>query len=145
MAPNAKDTPPAVDKDRTQNDAAEENRSERDRTADDDTTMTDPTNAAGNRSPPGGTPGGDADKKRKRQFSNRTKTGCLTCRRRKKKCDEGKPECRSSHFRLPFIQLGTLHSSTGGGGGFLQNLLLKIDFFFFFFFAVLLLLQLLNK
>lgn len=35
-------------------------------------------------------PGGG---KRKRIFSNRTKTGCITCRRRKKKCDEGKPEC----------------------------------------------------
>jgi hypothetical protein len=33
-------------------------------------------------------------KKRKRQFANRTKTGCGTCRRRKKKCDEAKPECR---------------------------------------------------
>lgn len=32
-------------------------------------------------------------KKRKRNFSNRTKTGCLTCRKRKKKCDEQKPEC----------------------------------------------------
>jgi hypothetical protein len=32
-------------------------------------------------------------KKRKRNFSNRTKTGCLTCRKRKKKCDERKPEC----------------------------------------------------
>ncbi|PON23506.1 hypothetical protein TGAM01_v207740 [Trichoderma gamsii] len=31
-------------------------------------------------------------KKRKRNFSNRTKTGCLTCRKRKKKCDEQKPE-----------------------------------------------------
>ncbi|PNS13987.1 hypothetical protein CAC42_6500 [Sphaceloma murrayae] len=29
----------------------------------------------------------------KRQFTNRTKTGCHTCRRRKKKCDEGKPVC----------------------------------------------------
>jgi len=33
-------------------------------------------------------------KRRKRVFSNRTKTGCITCRRRKKKCDEGKPECQ---------------------------------------------------
>ena len=32
-------------------------------------------------------------KNRKRVFSNRTKTGCLTCRKRKKKCDEHKPEC----------------------------------------------------
>ena len=32
-------------------------------------------------------------KKRKRNFSNRTKTGCLTCRKRKKKCDETKPHC----------------------------------------------------
>lgn len=35
-----------------------------------------------------------SDKKRKRNFSNRTKTGCLTCRKRKKKCDEAKPECK---------------------------------------------------
>jgi hypothetical protein len=33
-------------------------------------------------------------KKRKRNFSNRTKTGCMTCRRRKKKCDENRPECK---------------------------------------------------
>ena len=32
-------------------------------------------------------------RRRKRVFSNRTKTGCMTCRRRKKKCDEQKPEC----------------------------------------------------
>lgn len=38
-------------------------------------------------------------KKRKRNFSNRTKTGCLTCRKRKKKCDEQKPECE---FPPPF-------------------------------------------
>ncbi len=37
-------------------------------------------------------------KKRKRNFSNRTKTGCLTCRKRKKKCDEAKPECESRTF-----------------------------------------------
>ena len=36
----------------------------------------------------------EADRrKRKRVFSNRTKTGCMTCRRRKKKCDEMHPEC----------------------------------------------------
>ncbi|CAK4009795.1 hypothetical protein DOTSEDRAFT_71999 [Lecanosticta acicola] len=34
-------------------------------------------------------------KKRKRNFSNRTKTGCHTCRARKKKCDEGKPTCEN--------------------------------------------------
>lgn len=34
--------------------------------------------------------------KRKRVFSNRTKTGCMTCRRRKKKCDEQHPVCESS-------------------------------------------------
>lgn len=33
--------------------------------------------------------------KRKRVFSNRTKTGCMTCRRRKKKCDEAHPACKS--------------------------------------------------
>jgi hypothetical protein len=34
-------------------------------------------------------------KKRQRPFVNRTRTGCRTCRRRKKKCDEAKPECTS--------------------------------------------------
>lgn len=46
-------------------------------------------------------------KKRKRNFSNRTKTGCMTCRRRKKKCDENKPECKSRSqaidFNRPFV------------------------------------------
>lgn len=41
--------------------------------------------------------GHDMDRKRrKRVFSNRTKTGCMTCRRRKKKCDEQHPECKYS-------------------------------------------------
>jgi hypothetical protein len=31
----------------------------------------------------------------KQNFSNRTKTGCQTCRKRKKKCDEAKPECQN--------------------------------------------------
>ena len=37
-------------------------------------------------------------KRRKRVFSNRTKTGCMTCRRRKKKCDEQHPECMHTSF-----------------------------------------------
>lgn len=43
-----------------------------------------------------GTPtgSGQPNPKRKRVFSNRTKTGCLTCRRRKKKCDEQHPQCK---------------------------------------------------
>ena len=44
-------------------------------------------------------------KRRKRNFSNRTKTGCLTCRKRKKKCDETKPECK---YHVPFL-LGRPH------------------------------------
>ncbi|PFH62604.1 hypothetical protein XA68_12856 [Ophiocordyceps unilateralis] len=44
-------------------------------------------------------------KKRKRNFSNRTKTGCLTCRKRKKKCDEHKPEC-SNCVRGGFVCAG---------------------------------------
>lgn len=48
----------------------------------------------------GGTPRTQAQRdldrtRRKRVFSNRTKTGCMTCRRRKKKCDELHPECKS--------------------------------------------------
>jgi hypothetical protein len=38
---------------------------------------------------------GQVAPKRKRVFSNRTKTGCMTCRRRKKKCDEQHPACKS--------------------------------------------------
>lgn len=38
---------------------------------------------------------GQTLQKRKRNFSNRTKTGCITCRQRKKKCDEGRPFCKS--------------------------------------------------
>lgn len=30
----------------------------------------------------------------------RTKTGCETCRKRKKKCDESKPSCKSNFVRL---------------------------------------------
>ncbi|KAI4238530.1 MAG: hypothetical protein L6R40_005699 [Gallowayella cf. fulva] len=48
----------------------------------------------------GGTPRTQAQRdldrtRRKRVFSNRTKTGCMTCRRRKKKCDEQHPECNN--------------------------------------------------
>jgi hypothetical protein len=39
-------------------------------------------------------------KRRKRVFSNRTKTGCMTCRKRKKKCDELHPECECSPSRV---------------------------------------------
>ena len=39
-------------------------------------------------------------KKRKRNFSNRTKTGCITCRSRKKKCDGTRPECESPSTRI---------------------------------------------
>lgn len=39
--------------------------------------------------------------KRKRVFSNRTKTGCMTCRRRKKKCDEQHPTCESCSVSSP--------------------------------------------
>jgi hypothetical protein len=38
-------------------------------------------------------------KLRKRAFSHRTKTGCVTCRRRKKKCDEARPQCKRPHPR----------------------------------------------
>jgi hypothetical protein len=37
---------------------------------------------------------------RKRNFANRTRTGCRTCRKRKKKCDERKPFCKKLHITL---------------------------------------------
>ena len=40
--------------------------------------------------------GANGVRARKRNFSNRTKTGCLTCRQRKKKCDEARPHCMFS-------------------------------------------------
>ena len=44
--------------------------------------------------------------KRKRNFSNRTKTGCLTCRNRKKKCDETQPICElRSSLRKCFLSV----------------------------------------
>lgn len=62
---------------------------------------TPPNGADGQQHSPGGADdehlqgdGADA-RKRKRNFSNRTKTGCHTCRSRKKKCDEAKPTCQN--------------------------------------------------
>ncbi|KAI9370954.1 hypothetical protein BJX61DRAFT_60408 [Aspergillus egyptiacus] len=49
--------------------------------------------------------------KRKRVFSNRTKTGCMTCRRRKKKCDEQHPACNNC-LRGGFICEGYSSRST---------------------------------
>jgi hypothetical protein len=43
--------------------------------------------------------------KRKRVFSNRTKTGCMTCRRRKKKCDEQHPSCKFCHMPCPALAI----------------------------------------
>ena len=36
----------------------------------------------------------DQSDQRKRPCKNRTRTGCMTCRRRKTKCDEKRPECK---------------------------------------------------
>lgn len=44
-----------------------------------------------------------AGPKRKRVFSNRTKTGCMTCRKRKKKCDEGHPFCEYTTVHHHFL------------------------------------------
>ncbi|KAJ5689778.1 hypothetical protein N7462_004170 [Penicillium macrosclerotiorum] len=49
--------------------------------------------------------------KRKRVFSNRTKTGCMTCRRRKKKCDEMHPACNNC-IRGGFLCEGYTSRST---------------------------------
>lgn len=44
-----------------------------------------------------------AKKRQKRKFSRRTRSGCQTCRRRKKKCDETRPSC------MPFVH-NEMHS-----------------------------------
>lgn len=49
-------------------------------------------------------------KRRKRVFSNRTKTGCMTCRRRKKKCDEQHPECKLSSRIIAHVETFLLTS-----------------------------------
>lgn len=54
---------------------------------------------------------GSDPKKRKRNFSNRTKTGCMTCRKRKKKCDEKRPECKPCLKFDPQVYLGSRESS----------------------------------
>ncbi|EWC46647.1 hypothetical protein DRE_04134 [Drechslerella stenobrocha 248] len=40
-------------------------------------------------------PANPPETKSKPTLKSRSKTGCLTCRKRKKKCDEGKPECNN--------------------------------------------------
>lgn len=56
--------------------------------------------------------------KRKRNFSNRTKTGCMTCRSRKKKCDEGRPTCKyhAPVSHSPFTNLVTAGNNCQRGG-----------------------------
>jgi hypothetical protein len=46
------------------------------------------------------------------QFANRTKTGCQTCRRRKKKCDEAKPECTYSCLLLSYSNTNVQQAAT---------------------------------
>ena len=41
--------------------------------------------------------------KRKRKFCKRTKTGCMTCRRKKKKCGEERPQCEYNRVLLSHI------------------------------------------
>ena len=50
-------------------------------------------------------------KRRKRVFSNRTKTGCMTCRKRKKKCDELHPECKCRELHSHCAVFRKVHSS----------------------------------
>ncbi|KAJ5909170.1 hypothetical protein N7495_001852 [Penicillium taxi] len=55
--------------------------------------------------------------KRKRIFSNRTKTGCMTCRRRKKKCDEQHPACEFDQYsHSETCEVGTKELTVGPSG-----------------------------
>lgn len=50
------------------------------------------------------TPAVNANKSAK----GRSKTGCITCRKRKKKCDEAKPRCKPPPPRFPFPLSGCI-------------------------------------
>jgi hypothetical protein len=63
-------------------------------------------------------------KKRKRNFSNRTKTGCMTCRRRKKKCDETRPECKNPPLALSFADISLLPR----GRSYLRHITVPLGF-----------------
>ncbi|KAI8930590.1 hypothetical protein NX059_012200 [Plenodomus lindquistii] len=54
-------------------------------------------------------------KKRKRQFANRTKTGCGTCRKRKKKCDESKPACTSAPMSITLLSFDIIQVTIACG------------------------------
>lgn len=41
------------------------------------------------------TPVESADKVRQKRFARRSRKGCITCRQRRKRCDEGKPTCEN--------------------------------------------------
>ncbi|PHH69038.1 hypothetical protein CDD82_119 [Ophiocordyceps australis] len=53
------------------------------------------TNRPGPRTAPHADDEGDDGKSKKPVVKKRTKTGCLTCRKRRIKCDENKPRCRN--------------------------------------------------
>jgi hypothetical protein len=55
-----------------------------------------------------------AGKRRKRVFSRRTKTGCMTCRARKKKCDETRPYCELSPSLQRFLGLTMFEVTIAG-------------------------------
>ena len=98
-APHGIEAPIETEETKPTRESTEDSSSERGKLVSvDDTQMSDVREAgaaeAGSSNATGVVEGGSEQKKqRKRQFANRTKTGCITCRRRKKKCDEGKPEC----------------------------------------------------
>jgi hypothetical protein len=54
--------------------------------------------------------------KRKQTYSIRTRTGCTTCRSRKKKCDEAKPKCNNC-TRAGFLCEGYAERSVWQRGG----------------------------
>jgi len=45
-------------------------------------------------------PSTDTESVDSRRPKQRTRTGCKTCRKRKKKCDEGKPECKRHKLHI---------------------------------------------
>jgi hypothetical protein len=62
-----------------------------------------------------------AGPKNKRDFYRKTKTGCMTCKRRKKKCDKARPHYKLPPYSQQFIGLTKLEVTNASAVDFFAN------------------------